>query len=196
MGSGALRCPRSLFLTVAAQERVKLLKANLKKSDEELKELAAVTGHCRLAHPARGCVGARFRLQRRCGCKRAVQGRAALVCRAALRRCCCRPPSENNIEAEVGPPPPPPPPSPSPPPPPSPSTPASCLVFFNLIVPLRLQPPRALGKSSSLCVCKAFLPVAAALTHSNFQAALRLNHCAAPRPHEHTTLPLHMINYQ
>ena len=31
----------------AGQERVKLLKANLKKSDEELQELAAVICHCR-----------------------------------------------------------------------------------------------------------------------------------------------------
>ncbi len=46
----------ALFLIVVVQERVKLLKANLKKSDEELKELAAVTGHCRLAHLcARSC---------------------------------------------------------------------------------------------------------------------------------------------
>ncbi len=33
----------------SAQERVKLLKTNLKKSDEELQELAAVICHCRFA---------------------------------------------------------------------------------------------------------------------------------------------------
>jgi hypothetical protein len=53
-----------LFLTDADQERVKLLKANLKKSDEELKELAAVTGHCRSAPRARFGFGARCSVQR------------------------------------------------------------------------------------------------------------------------------------
>jgi hypothetical protein len=38
---------RVLDLIFGAQERVKLLKANLKKSDEELQELAAVICHCR-----------------------------------------------------------------------------------------------------------------------------------------------------
>jgi hypothetical protein len=41
---GALR---QLKVIGAVQERVKLLKANLKKSDEELQELAAVICHCR-----------------------------------------------------------------------------------------------------------------------------------------------------